>query len=279
MPASTSEQEYPPLYFEDARATGEGSAPPFVLVHGLGRSSWFWRDWVPVLGVAHRVIRPDLPGCGRSQVVGEEEAGTLSLEAFVRRVLAFFDRLGLTRVHYIGESAGGIIGSVIAARHPARVASLTLVSTPVHLGRGSHDQSRLSPGAASPVESLRTLGLRRWWFESRALTDDLFGDERDEQAAEEFALTPLPVATAMWEAMHASAVELLHWASDIKVPTLLLSPGRSVATSIDEQRELLAALPSGTLRVYPEWTHGMYFLHPTELARQVLPFATAAEAG
>ena len=36
---------------------------------------------------------------------------------------------------------------------------------------------------------MRTLGLREWWLQSIPLSNDAFGDGRDEELADEFALT------------------------------------------------------------------------------------------
>src|SRR5947209_2496834 len=43
------------------------SAPPVVLVHGLGGTIENWRGIAPELAQKHRVLVPDLPGHGRSE--------------------------------------------------------------------------------------------------------------------------------------------------------------------------------------------------------------------
>jgi pimeloyl-ACP methyl ester carboxylesterase len=39
----------------------------------------------------------------------------------------------LERVHWVGESSGGIIGLLLAAAHPERISSLTLCNTPTRI--------------------------------------------------------------------------------------------------------------------------------------------------
>lgn len=46
-----------------------GEGPPVVLLHGPGESSLWWMRVVPELVTTHRVIVPDLPGHGASEIV------------------------------------------------------------------------------------------------------------------------------------------------------------------------------------------------------------------
>ena len=58
-----------------------GDGPPLVLLHGPGASAAHWLRVLPDLVATHRVIAPDLPGLGASEVGG----GPLDAE----RVLAW----------------------------------------------------------------------------------------------------------------------------------------------------------------------------------------------
>jgi 3-oxoadipate enol-lactonase len=256
------------LHVTDEGPAGDAHCGPFLMVHGLARSGWFWKDWVPLLSREHRVIRVDLRGCGRSSA--PSGTGEFSFSDLAGDVQALIADLDLRDINYVGESTGGLVGTVIAAQDPERIATLTLVSTPTRPADG--DPGTKSPGAATPEASLRELGLRQWWLRSRAMTADLFGDERDEEYAAEFARTPVPVAVAMWQAMHQPDVDLHRWAADVRARTLILTPGRSTSLSAGGQQELAGMIPGARLRSYPGWTHGMYFLHPHELAADTLTF-------
>lgn len=256
------------LYITDEPALTAEPGAPFVLVHGFARSGWFWRDWVVPLQAGHRVIRIDLRGCGRSPAPAHgADFSFADLVADVQRVI---DTLALTGVNYVGESTGGLIGTVIAATSPASIGTLSLISTPTRPADG--DPKTKSPGAATPEQSLQQLGLEQWWLRSRAMTGDLFNDRRDAEYAAEFGRTPVSVAVAMWKAMHETDVDLARWAANVQAPTLILSPGRSTSLSAGGQRQLQEMIPGAVLRTYPDWTHGMYFLHPAELAADVLRF-------
>ena len=51
----------------------------------------------------------------------------------VSTVIAFMDHLGIGRAHLAGHSMGGLVAGTLAARHPARAASVTLIC-PAGLG-------------------------------------------------------------------------------------------------------------------------------------------------
>src|SRR5512133_3964371 len=84
------------------------SADTILLQHGYCRSGRFWYPWVPALARQFKALRPDIRGCGESPSPGEDYQP--SLDGFIADLVAFLDTLGLERVHYVGESFGGIIG-------------------------------------------------------------------------------------------------------------------------------------------------------------------------
>src|SRR5262250_3723537 len=75
-----------------------------VLIHGNAESSIVWYAWLPRMGQEFRVLRPDLPGLGRSRIPAGFEWSLPSLAAFVAHVM---DKAGADSVHIIGAKAGG----------------------------------------------------------------------------------------------------------------------------------------------------------------------------
>jgi pimeloyl-ACP methyl ester carboxylesterase len=98
------------------------------LQHGVGRSSRFWYHWVPALARNHRVLRRDMRGHGMSADPGPNYIWTI--DDLLNDMKGFLDALGLDRVHYLGESIGGILGIAFAAKWPERLKSLTVCSSP-----------------------------------------------------------------------------------------------------------------------------------------------------
>lgn len=98
---------------------GEGDA--VVCLHGLGGTSNTWTPLMPVLA-GWRVIRPELPGSGRSGAVG----GTLSIEKLAECVATICARLDVSRAHVVGHSMGTIVAQHLAVAQPRLVRSLSL---------------------------------------------------------------------------------------------------------------------------------------------------------
>ena len=119
------------------------NAPFVVLQHGNGRSSRFWYSWVPYLARHYRVVRPDARGLGSSSAQFDLER-EVTVEALVGDLIAVLDALGADSVHFCGESMGGILGLALAALHPERVRTLTLVSTPVYISDKMKESLKLN---------------------------------------------------------------------------------------------------------------------------------------
>jgi pimeloyl-ACP methyl ester carboxylesterase len=70
------------------------------------------------------------------------------------------DALGLERVHYLGESIGGIVGILFATRWPERLKTLTICNSPTTLRRAEGETLSGSYGSVS--NTLAQEGSRGW---------------------------------------------------------------------------------------------------------------------
>lgn len=105
------------------RSWGEG--PPLLLLHGASGSWTHWIRNVVPLAAKFRVLVPDMPGFGDSDVPPEPNTAeglaalvTEGLEVMVPRP---------TALDLAGFSFGGIIGGLVAARLGRRVRTLVLL--------------------------------------------------------------------------------------------------------------------------------------------------------
>jgi pimeloyl-ACP methyl ester carboxylesterase len=127
---------------------GPANAEPLLLIMGLGMQLIGWPDELvqALVSRGFRVIRLDNRDAGLSQ--GFDQAGVPSLAIATLRhtlhlpvgapygiadmaadALGVLDALGIARAHVCGASMGGMIAQHLAARHPGRVKSLTLMMT------------------------------------------------------------------------------------------------------------------------------------------------------
>jgi pimeloyl-ACP methyl ester carboxylesterase len=105
------------------REAGEPSAPVVLLLHGFPTSSFMFRELIPRLAGQFRVIAPDLPGFGFTEVPAERKY-TYSFDALARTMEAFTDALGLNRYSIYVFDYGAPTGLRLAMAHPERVSAI-----------------------------------------------------------------------------------------------------------------------------------------------------------
>src|SRR5215472_16947005 len=94
------------FYREDWFGEPWRKAETAVLIHGNAESSIVWYAWLPRMAQEFRVLRPDLPGLGRSRIPVDFEWSLSSLATFVAHVM---EKAGADSVDIIGAKAGGAI--------------------------------------------------------------------------------------------------------------------------------------------------------------------------
>jgi pimeloyl-ACP methyl ester carboxylesterase len=122
-----------------------GTGPAALFVHGIGSNAYLWRNVVGGLTTERRCIAIDLPLHGQSPVTAD-----LSLAGLASALAGFCDALGLGRVDLVANDTGGAIAQIFAARHPERLASLTLTNCDT--------DGNLPPDAFKPVIELAAAG-------------------------------------------------------------------------------------------------------------------------
>jgi len=130
----------------DCEVHGDPAAPVVLLIMGLGMPSALWPDPVvqTLTGAGFRVVTFDNRDAGGStrlegvpvpnvlRAIGRAllrrpVTAPYTLEDMAADTIGMLDALGLGQVHVVGASMGGMIGQVLAARHPSRVLSLTSI--------------------------------------------------------------------------------------------------------------------------------------------------------
>jgi pimeloyl-ACP methyl ester carboxylesterase len=105
------------------RAAGDPSAPVILLLHGFPTSSFMFRELIPRLADRYRVIAPDLPGFGFTEVPAERKY-TYTFDALAHTIEAFTDALGLNRYAIYIFDYGAPTGLRLAMAHPRRVTAV-----------------------------------------------------------------------------------------------------------------------------------------------------------
>ncbi|HEU4828039.1 MAG TPA: alpha/beta fold hydrolase [Gemmatimonadales bacterium] len=104
-----------------------GNGDPVVLLHGFTASLEAVAPLADSLALDHRVIALDQRGHGQSTVPSDTNAFGPEMAEDVVRLL---DHLGVSRADLVGHSMGAVVSANVAARHPDRVASVSLIAPP-----------------------------------------------------------------------------------------------------------------------------------------------------
>jgi pimeloyl-ACP methyl ester carboxylesterase len=124
-----------------------GAGPVALFVHGLAANAYLWHHVIGAVAAQRRCIAPDLPLHGQSPVSPEQD---LSLAALAAGLDDFCEALGLDRVDLVANDTGGAIAQIFAARHPQRLATLTLTNCDT--------ADNLPPDAIKPMIELAAAG-------------------------------------------------------------------------------------------------------------------------
>ena len=105
------------------REAGDAAAPVLLLLHGFPTSSFMFRELIPRLADEYRVIVPDLPGFGFTEVPAKRNY-TYSFDALAGTIESFIEALGLSRYAIYIFDYGAPTGLRLAMRHPERVTAI-----------------------------------------------------------------------------------------------------------------------------------------------------------
>ena len=242
------------------------NAPYILLQHGNGRSGAFWYSWVPYLSRFYRVIRPDMRGLGLSSADFDLES-EFTLEHCVEDLVAIVDDLGVQSVHVCGESAGGMVGIALAAIHPQRVRTLTLVSTPVHIPR----ERRVTYGMTGVSEQTDRDAYIEATNRSMRFPPDADPGLLDWYKCE-FQKNRADVQAAMAAGLVNSA-NMLPYLPRVRAPVLGLYPSEGPITTPEQKQMLRDNLKDVRLLELPGTFHKVQLMYPAACALQLLHFA------
>ncbi len=234
--------------------TGDG--PPVVLLHEGVVDSRVWAPVVPLLTGAHRVVRYDQRGFGRSPLPD----GPYSL---VDDLVSVLDAAGIDRAALVGCSRGGGIALTAAVERPERVSALILAGSalpghPLDVGWSPEQIARWEAAdAAQDFEAMAELDMEAWApmgadAELRAMfVENAVGSNSEETTTDE------------------AVAERLR---DISAPTLVITASRDVPAINDLGALLAREIPGARQAVIEEADHMIPWRTPEELSHLILDF-------
>lgn len=142
---------------------GDPGLPAVVAWHGLARSGRDFDDFAAALSARWHVVCPDTLGRGLSQWA-VDPAREYCLAFYVEQAEALLDALGLHKVHWVGTSMGGAIGTLAAAtRLRGRIKRLVLNDNGPELAAPA--LARIQAYAGQPPAFATVSALERYFRE------------------------------------------------------------------------------------------------------------------
>lgn len=252
-----------------------GEGRPILLVHGTGAASHSWRALAPMLAKAFRVIAPDLPGHGFTQVPPDYR---LSLPAMAEGLSGLLRTLDISPALVVGHSAGAAILARMAlddAIAPHALASLNGALLPLH-GLPGH---LFSPIAKLLCTTSLAPRLFAWRARDPRMVQRLLDGTGSAIDAEGIALyarlarNPGHVAAALgmmasWD-LHPIERDLPNLAARL----VLVAAGNDRMIPSSHALRVRRLAPNATLVPLPDLGHLAHEERPEEIARLLIGLA------
>lgn len=272
------------LTFEGTRKTAQingsmlswheaGEGEPLVLLHGSGPGVSAWSNFqfnLPVLAKSFRVIMPDMPGFGVSELPQLTEYYPVYA---ARSVAALLDHLDLPSACFTGNSMGGAVTAELAAMAPERVRSMALIgsgglSVSLFGTDPSEGFKRLFEFLADPTRPRMVEWIKTMVHNPALITDDLV-EARMQNALAPGAIDRIKAifATLFDPRYRGDAAPLWTKAASIRTPTLLLWGRDDRTLPYDQAHFANRHLPEVELHSFSRCGHWLQIERKAEFER------------
>lgn len=238
-----------------------------VLIHGYGFDHRLWYP-VELAFEGHHIIYLSLPGFALEPVTEEYTIAALS-EKYWQHLQQVTDG----PVHLAGHSMGGYVCMEMAAQHPGKVASVTLIHSHVFADDDSKKQSR-----NETITNIRTNG-RKAFLEK--LIPAVFTDQNQSQAIiQKWIERGLAYDENAW-AFGTQAMRDRRDHTDtlkkLDKPVLLIAGEGDKLMKSDLAYQQAAMAASVTLHVYPDTGHMAMYENTQTLINDLVAFYQTIE--
>jgi pimeloyl-ACP methyl ester carboxylesterase len=254
---------------------GAATAPPLLLIMGLGSQMLLWDDAFceQLAARGFRVIRFDNRDIGRSsqlkgqptptrwQLLRRSSAGAAyALEDMASDSVGLLDALEIDAAHVVGASMGGMIAQLVAIHHPDRVLSLVSIMSTTGNPRVGKPQPKMmlrlmrkarrerEAYIADHLETYRAIGSKGYDFEE---------DYKRERAGRLFERGVYPAGSARQLWAVASAGDRTTDLASVGAPTTVIHGDADPLVDISGGRATAEAIPDARLVIFPGMGHDL----------------------
>jgi pimeloyl-ACP methyl ester carboxylesterase len=250
-----------------------GSGPAVLLLHAFPCDGGMWDHQARALSDSgHRVIVPDLPGFGASDLPDDPP----DLAVVVDRILSWLDDAGVAGFAVAGLSLGGYLAMAMLRRTPQRITRLMLIDTKASADAPAAQENRLAVAQRAQAEGDTE-------FLVPAMIPGLLGDStRDHRPdvvarTEEWIRTASPQSIAWYQRAMAQRPDSTADLGGFPRPALVVYGEQdTVLSPRSEQLLMLRALPDARLVQIPAAGHLSAAEQPEAVAEALVGFLAEA---
>ncbi|MBO0333262.1 alpha/beta fold hydrolase [Sneathiella sp. CAU 1612] len=230
----------------------QGDGVAVVMIHGLGGTSNSFQTLISALD-GYRVLRPDLPGAGRSSL----RPGRPGIAGLATAVQDCLKAAGIAKAHFVGHSMGTIVCQYLAVDHPEMVQSLTLfgpiLEPPAAARTGLNERAATATreGMAGIAEAVHKASVSAGKPVAAAFVrESLLRQDANGYAAHCLALSSVEAADL----------------AKITCSTLLIAGETDPVAPVAMAEQMKQKLPRAQLEIIPEVAHWMMMEAPARSA-------------
>lgn len=235
-------------------AFGRPGDTPILMIMGATASMLWWPEGLcrRIAAAGRYVVRYDNRDTGRSTSY-PPGAPPYTMDDMADDALTILDGHGLDRAHLVGMSLGGMIAQLAALKAPARVASLTLISS-CAFDEDDPDLPPMDPALGAHFAEIATLD----WHDRQAVVDFQVESARISAGTSFDAAAARDLAEREYDRADDPRAALNHsllgggeaWAGrvgEIAAPTVVIHGRRDPILSFRHGEKLAAKIPGARL--------------------------------
>ena len=245
----------------------QGTGPPLILIPYLAADCACYAFQVTEYAKRFTCISLDLRGTGDS----DNPAGAYSTEQFADDIAAFMQVLGIPIAHIFGLSLGAAVGMWLAAKHPAKVKSLSLHSAWTKTDpfvKTVVEGWQVMATALDSVPEMIIQGMFPWCF-----TPELYAAKPEYiQSLAGFVRSrpAQPLAAFLQHSKAVIAHDITPWLSQITAPTQVTFGRYDLLTSTRFAVPMTAAMRASELYVFEGCSHAPIYEKVEEFNQKTL---------
>ena len=251
----------------------DGSGEPLVLLNGIAMTAISWEVVARPLAQHYRVIRCDF----RGQLMTPTPAPTDVSEHAVD-VAGLLDELGIETAHIVGTSFGGVVGTLVAARYPERVRSLTTIASAD--GFDEEMAGEVARWRAACIDALESSdrGHLSDILEPVVYSPEWVEAHKAERAQRRAQISSLPDQwfdglIGLLDSAHS--LRLREELKSIRCPTLVIAAELDGFVPLDRARGLSEAIAGASFEVIEGAGHAVVVEQPKRIVELCLEFLKA----